>query len=102
MGLTEPDAVERFGTVEVGRYDYAHDARAQILDQAEGFIKLVFDGHTGRLVGAQILGVDAAQLIAPLAMAVQAGDTAATLAEVVFPHPMISEGINKAARSCHA
>ncbi len=102
VGLTEAQAAERFGDVDVTRYDYAEDARAQILAETEGFIKLVFDGHSGRLVGAQILGVDAAQLVAPLALAVHAGLGAAALAEVAFPHPMISEGINKAARAEHA
>jgi dihydrolipoamide dehydrogenase len=102
VGLTEAQATERFGDVDVTRYDYAEDARAQILDETEGFVKLVFDGHSGRLVGAQVLGLDAAQLIAPLALAVHAGLGAAALAEVPFPHPMISEGINKAARAEHA
>jgi dihydrolipoamide dehydrogenase len=101
VGLTEGQAAERFGDVDVTRYDYAVDARAQIFDETEGFIKLVFDGYSGRLVGAQVLGLDAAQLIAPLALAVQTGQPAASLAEVAFPHPMISEGINKAARSEH-
>ena len=102
VGLTETQARERFGSVEVSRYDYAQDARAQILAATEGFIKLVFDGHTGRLAGAQILGVDAAHLISPLALAVQVGATAAALAEVAFPHPMLTEGISKAARAQHA
>lgn len=102
VGLTEAQACERLGETEVTRYDYAEDARAQILGETEGFMKLVWDARTGRLVGAQILGADAAQLIAPLALAVQAGDTATTLAEMAFPHPMISEGIGKAARSMHA
>lgn len=57
------------------------------------------NGRSGRIAGAQILGLDAAQLIAPLALAVHAGLGAAALAEVAFPHPMISEGINKAARA---
>ncbi len=102
VGLTERQATERFGDAAVTRYDYATDARAQILDEADGFIKLVWDPNSTRLVGAQILGVDAAQLIAPLALAVHAGSKAADLAEVAFPHPMISEGINKAARSLRA
>ncbi len=102
VGLTEAQAAERFGEVEVTCYDYREDARAQILDETEGFVKLVFDGHSGRLAGAQVLGVDAAQLIAPLALAVHAGLGVAALAEVAFPHPMISEGINKAARAQHA
>jgi len=102
VGLTEHQAAERFGEISVTRYDYAQDARAQILQETEGFIKLVWDGRTGRLVGAQILGADAAQLIAPLALAVHAGQGATTLANVAFPHPMISEGINRAARIQHA
>ena len=43
-------------------------------------------------------GVDAAQVIAPLALALNEGLDARALAEVAFPHPMISEGINKVAR----
>lgn len=99
VGLSEAQAAERFGAVAVTRYDYASDARAQIFDETDGFIKLVWDPISARLLGAQILGVDAAQLIAPLALAVHSGSKAATLAEVPFPHPMISEGINKAARA---
>jgi dihydrolipoamide dehydrogenase len=102
VGLTETQAAERYGAIELTRYDYAVDARAQILQKTEGFIKLVWDAHSARLLGAQILGADAAQLIAPLALAVHAGLTAATLAEVAFPHPMISEGIDNAARTLHA
>jgi dihydrolipoamide dehydrogenase len=102
VGLTGHQAAERFGEIEITRYDYRQDARAQILAETSGFIKLVWDGHSGRLVGAQILGADAAQLIAPLALAVHAGQSATTLASVAFPHPMLSEGINSAARSFHA
>jgi dihydrolipoamide dehydrogenase len=85
--------------VGVTRYDYAHDSRAQIYGQMEGFIKLVFHRADSRLLGAQIAGMDAAQLIAPLALALERGLTAGALADAVFPHPMLSEGINKAARA---
>lgn len=102
VGLTERAARERYDSVQVTRYDYAVDARAQITQQTDGYIKLVWDGNGGRLLGAQILGIDAAQLIATLALAIHSGQTAATLAEVAFPHPMLSEGIGKAARDLHA
>ncbi len=98
VGLTEAAARERYGAVEVATYDYAVDARAQILGETAGFIKLVCEPQTARLLGAQIAGVDAAQLVAPLALALAQGLGARALAEVTFPHPMISEGINKAAR----
>ncbi|CUA96564.1 dihydrolipoyl dehydrogenase [Thiomonas bhubaneswarensis] len=87
------------GAVTVTRYDYAQDSRAQIYCETQGFIKLVFRRADGRLLGAQIAGMDAAQLITPLALALEQGSTAAALADAVFPHPMLSEGINKAARA---
>lgn len=102
VGFGEAAARERFGNVEVEYYPYTIDSRAQIMDATEGFIKLIFEGGTGRLLGAQIVGMDAAQLIAPLTLAVNRRLGAAGLSETVFPHPMISEGINKAARSFKA
>jgi dihydrolipoamide dehydrogenase len=98
VGLSEVQASERVGEVAVGSYDYAVDARAQILGETAGYLKLVFDSHSARLLGAQIARIDAAQLVAPLALALNEGLDARALAEVAFPHPMISEGINKAAR----
>jgi dihydrolipoamide dehydrogenase len=98
VGTSEARARERHSCVQTQYYPYRIDSRAQILDATEGFIKLVFEGGTGRLLGAQIVGIDAAQLIAPLTLAVNRQLGAAALTEAVFPHPMISEGINKAAR----
>ncbi len=98
VGLTEQQARDRHGCIEIARYDYAVEARAQIFDEMGGFIRLIFACQTSRLVGAQVVGLDAAQIIAPLALAVNQGLGAVALTEVVFPHPMIQEGINKAAR----
>jgi dihydrolipoamide dehydrogenase len=101
VGQTATQAESRLGAgaVAVSRYDFAQDARAQIYGDTQGFIKLVFCRADGRLLGAQIAGMDAAQLIAPLALALEQGLTAGALADTVFPHPMLSEGINKAART---
>ena len=99
VGLSEEAAKTKFGQVSVTRYDYRTDSRAQIFGETNGFIKLVFDTGTSRLLGAQVAGMDAAHLIAPLALAVQQESTAETLTSVSFPHPMITEGINSAARN---
>ncbi len=99
VGLNEEQARKKYADVEVRRYNYQYDTRAQIFGEMEGFIKLVFDGQTSCLLGAQIAGIDAAQLIAPLALAVSRHLDAHALTNVIFPHPMISEGINNAARS---
>jgi dihydrolipoamide dehydrogenase len=102
VGLTEPQAQERYGCIEIARYDYIVEPRAQIFDEMQGFIRLAFACQTGRLVGAQIVGLDAAQIIAPLTLAINQGLGANALTEVIFPHPMIQEGINKAARQFRA
>jgi dihydrolipoamide dehydrogenase len=73
--------------------------RAQIDGQTQGDIKLVFRRADARLLGAQSAGMDAAQLIAPLAPALEQRLTAGALADTVFPHPMRSEGINEAVRA---
>ncbi|MHB8303960.1 MAG: dihydrolipoyl dehydrogenase [Acidobacteriaceae bacterium] len=98
VGLSEDAARKHFDQVGAARYDYRTDSRAQIFGETNGFIQLVFDTGTSRLLGAQVAGMDAAHLIAPLALAVQQGSTAKTLTSVPFPHPMIAEGINRAAR----
>ena len=98
VGLTEQQARDRHGCIEIARYDYAVEPRAQIFDEMGGFIRLIFACQTSRLVGAQVVGMDAAQVIAPLVLAINRGLGAVALTEVVFPHPMIQEGINKAAR----
>ncbi len=102
VGLTEQQAREHYGCIEIAHYDYAVEPRAQIFDEMQGFIRLIFACQTSRLVGAQIVGLDDAQIIAPLAFAVNQGLGAVALTEVVFPHPMIVEGINKAARQFRA
>ena len=102
VGLTEQQVRERHGCIEVARYDYVVEPRVQIFDEMQGFMRLIFSCQTSRLVGAQLVGLDAAQVIAPLALAVNQGLGADALTGVVFPHPMIQEGINKAARQFRA
>jgi dihydrolipoamide dehydrogenase len=99
VGLTEAEAARQNIATAASTYDLRTDSRAQIFDEMAGFLKLVFTTRTGSLIGAQIAGLDAAQVIAPLALAVHAGTTAAALSFMAFPHPMVSEGINKAARA---
>ena len=99
VGLTAAAAEQQNIPAVASTYDYRTDSRAQIFDEMEGFLTLVFARQSGCLIGAQIAGLDAAQVIAPLALAVSSGTTAGSLSFMAFPHPMISEGINKAARS---
>ncbi|MGD9896290.1 MAG: dihydrolipoyl dehydrogenase [Candidatus Methylacidiphilaceae bacterium] len=97
VGRTEAEAAHEGIACIASTYDFEVDTRAEIFDE-RGFLKLVFETTTRRLIGAQIAGIDAAQIIAPLALAVRSGTTVDTLRFMAFPHPMLSEGINHAAR----
>uniref|UniRef100_A0A8J4M5X3 Dihydrolipoyl dehydrogenase n=1 Tax=Acidicaldus sp. TaxID=1872105 RepID=A0A8J4M5X3_9PROT len=102
VGLTTAEAAQQGIKAAVTVYDDRTDSRAQIFGETEGFIKLVFATATRRLIGAQVAGLDAAHIIAPLALAIAAESTAEALSAMAFPHPMLTEGINKAARSLRA
>lgn len=79
-------------------YDFAGDSRAQILDETGGELRLFFAPGSLRLLGGWIIGLDAAQLVGQIGLAVSRGLTAHDLAAFCDQHPMASEGISRAAR----
>lgn len=86
------------GFVE-GAYALAEDSRAQILDEPYGEIRLFFEERSLRLLGGWVVGVDAAQLVGEIGVAIASGMGAFELARFADQHPMAAEGISKAARS---
>lgn len=80
-------------------YTFAEDARAQILNETGGGLRLFFEPGSLRLLGGWVIGLDAAQLIGEIGIAVATGLTAHDLAAFCDQHPMASEGISKAART---
>jgi dihydrolipoamide dehydrogenase len=77
----------------------ADDARAQILDDRRGEVRLFFEARTRRVVGGWVVGVDAGNLIGEIGLAVASGLTADQLARFADQHPMASEEISGAARA---
>jgi len=97
VGLTDAEAVRRGWTVRVGRFPFLASGKALADGETEGFVKLVADAATGRLLGGQVLGAHAAELIGPIALAVQLGATARQLSQTVFAHPTLNEVLIEAA-----
>lgn len=94
-----PEAAEKAGiSLLETRYDFAEDARAQILSETEGGLRLYFEKETRILKGGWVVGIDAGNLIGEIGLAVSAGLTAKDLANFADQHPMAAEGIGKAAR----
>ena len=99
VGLTAAVARERGHEVSIGRFPFSASGRALAVDGGEGFVKLVIDAQSEELLGAQIVGHDATELIAQASLARVLETTPAELAATVHPHPTLSEAIREAAQA---
>jgi len=97
VGLSEEAAKERHGHVRTARFPLRANGKALILNETEGFVKVVAEGEGGRIVGVHILGPHATELAAAASMVVTLKLTAREAASVVHPHPTLSEAFWEAA-----
>lgn len=99
VGLQEREAKEAGHIARIGRVPFGAIGRALTTGDADGFVKLVADEETKLLLGAQIVGPDASNLISELALAIEMGATITDLALTVHPHPTLPEGIMETAEA---
>jgi dihydrolipoamide dehydrogenase len=81
----------------VGKFPFSANARARAMGSIEGFVKILADRKTDRLLGAHIIGPDAGTLIAELATAMEFGASAEDVARICHAHPTLSEAVREAA-----
>jgi pyruvate/2-oxoglutarate dehydrogenase complex dihydrolipoamide dehydrogenase (E3) component len=98
VGLTEEEARRRHGSVQILRWPLSENDRAQTERATRGLVK-VLATKKGVIVGADILGRDAGELIAPFVLAVAQGMNVKALATAVFPYPTRAEATRRAAVS---
>lgn len=96
MGMTEPQARAAGRQVRVGRFPFIANSKASILGEGDGFVKAVADAATGELLGVHIIGARATEQIVESVVARHFEATALELAEVVHPHPTLSEATMEA------
>lgn len=96
-GLTEEECKKRGLDYKTGRFDYAGNGKALTLGEPGGFIKLLAEKESGKLLGAVIVGADASSLIAAVTVAMKNGVTAEEISETIFAHPTTAEVIHEAA-----
>jgi len=96
-GLTEDEAKRAGYQVLVGRFPFTASARALTESSADGYIKLVADKGTGKVIGAQMIGPKVSELISELALAIETGVSVKELASTMHPHPTLSEAVMEAA-----
>ena len=96
VGLTEKAAREADHEVRVGHFPFIGNGKAIALGEPEGMVKTVFDGKTGKLLGAHMIGAEVTELIQGYAIAKTLETTEAELIRTIFPHPTISEAMHEA------
>ncbi len=107
VGLGE-DAAKAAGiAINVGKFNFAANGRALATDATEGFVKIIADAKTDKILGAQILGRNAGELISEIVTHIEYGGSAEDLARTIHAHPTMSEAVKEAAlavskRALHA
>ena len=96
MGLGEDAARARSIPVNVGKFNFAANGRAIANDSTDGFAKIVADARTDRILGAQILGRGAGELIAEVVAHMEYGGSAEDLGRTIHAHPTLSEALKEA------
>ena len=97
VGVTENQAKAEGIKVGKGSFPWAAAGRSLSLGRSEGITKLIFDHETDRVIGAGIVGPNAGDLIAEVALAIEMGSDATDLGHTIHPHPTLSETVNFAA-----
>ncbi len=96
VGLTEEQAKER-GEIKVGKFPFAGNSRAKTNRDTEGFVKVIADAKTDRVLGVHIISSLAGTMIAEAALAMEFGATSEDIAYTCHAHPTHSEALKEAA-----
>ncbi|WP_424768897.1 dihydrolipoyl dehydrogenase [Paenibacillus sp. sgz302251] len=97
VGFSEKEAKDKGHNVKIGKFPFAINGRAMSLNANEGFVKLVSDADSGLVLGAQIIGLEASNMIAELALAIEMGATLEDIALTIHAHPTLGEIVLDAA-----
>ena len=100
VGATEEQLKEQGRAYKVGKFPFMGNARAKAVFQADGFVKILADAATDRILGAHIIGPAAGDLIHEVCVAMEFGASAQDLALTCHAHPTYSEAVREAALAC--
>ncbi len=99
VGYTEAEAKQKGFDVTIGMFPMAANGRALSVAEPDGFVKVVGDKKTGRLLGVHIVGVEASNIIAEATLAIEMGARVEDLALTVHAHPTVPESLMEAAEA---
>ena len=97
IGATEEQLKADGVAYKVGKFPFTANGRARAMNMTEGFVKILADTATDRVLGAHIIGPDAGTLIAEIATAMEFGASSEDIARTCHAHPTLSEAVKEAA-----
>ena len=100
VGLTEDALIQEGRAYKVGKFMFMGNGRAKANFATDGFVKLLVDANTDRILGAHIIGPSAGDLIHEICVAMEFGASAEDLALTCHAHPTYSEAVREAALAC--
>ncbi len=101
VGLTADKAQETGKKVRIGRFPFAASGKALSIGEDDGLVRLVVDEETDHVIGAQIIGPHATELIAEAALSIKCGLTAEQISATIHAHPTLAESVMEAAENVH-
>jgi len=99
VGKTEEQLKTNNTNYKVGKFPFMANSRAKAIDEPEGFVKILADATTDKVLGAHIIGPHAGEMIAEMVVAMEFGASAEDIARICHAHPTFSEAIKEAALS---
>jgi dihydrolipoamide dehydrogenase len=97
VGKSEEELKKAGIEYKVGKFPFSANGRARAMNETEGFVKILADATTDRVLGAHIVGADAGTIIAELAMAIEFGASSEDIARTCHAHPTLNECVKEAA-----
>ena len=99
VGENEEQLKEKNISYKIGKFPFMANSRAKAINQAEGFVKILADSSTDRVLGVHIIGPHAGEMIAEMSVAMEFGASSEDIARTCHAHPTFSEAIKEAALS---
>jgi dihydrolipoamide dehydrogenase len=99
IGKTEEQLKEKNIDYKIGKFSFMANSRAKAIDDTEGFVKILADAKTDKVLGAHLIGPHAGELIAEIGIAMEFGASAEDIARTCHAHPTFSEAVKEAALS---
>jgi len=98
-GLTAEKATKAGYSIKTTRFQFAALGRALSTGETDGFVKVVYGADNGLVMGVQIVGPEASNLISEVALAIEMGATVEDIAQTIHPHPTLPEALMEASES---